>query len=134
MRPDAQRPGTGQLEQSRQQRRPEAATPMRRVHDQLGDPVVEPGVTGECAAVPDEHVLPAGRTAVLEPELGLLREGADAVGGRGRPQQGEDLVDLALLQVVAQLLPQTNSESTADSGAAARAAAAVASATCWSSL
>ena len=83
---------------------------------------------------PGPDVLPAGRPAVLQPELGLLGERPHAVGGRGGPQQREDVGDLARLEVVAQRGLRPVRRRLRSRAAAARAAAAVASATCWSSL
>jgi hypothetical protein len=117
-----------------------APPPEAGVHDEFGldAPVgndVVPRISGQVGPVADDEVTTARRAAVLEPELGLLRQRADAVRGDGRGQQPQDLGELAWLEGTAQLFgPQTSSASTAASEAVARAAAAVASATCWSSL
>ena len=121
-----------------------APPPEGGVHDELGLDAavgtrVVPRVPGQVRTVADDDVTTTGRPAVLEPELGFLRQRPDAVRGDGRGEQPQDLGEVAWLEGAAQWSPQTSSASTDASGAAvsraaARAAAAVASATCWSSL
>jgi hypothetical protein len=77
---------------------------------------------------------------VLEPQLALLGERSDPVGGARRAEQPQDVGDVGRVQPdgvldgggCAQGGPQTSSASA--TLPEARAAAAVASATCWSSL
>ncbi|GAB3194709.1 hypothetical protein GCM10027261_13250 [Geodermatophilus arenarius] len=152
MRPDPQRTAVGELLEPGQQRAAHPALPGRGRDDQLGLGVpgavteLEPGVAGERAVrLGGDDVPAAGRAAVLQPQLGLLRQRADAVGRRGRAQQREDgggprgvepggVGDGDGAQSSGAVVGEVSATVPADRSASARAAAAVASATCWSSL
>ncbi len=126
---------------------------MAGMHDQFGLGVavgggaaLEPGVAGELAAGgTGQQVAATGRTAVLQAKLALLRDRAGTVGGRRRPQQGQDVGDVVGTEPVdvvdGNRRGQDRLTGAVASGPAAgvaagsaRAAAVVASATCWSSL
>jgi hypothetical protein len=95
------------------------------MHHELRDPVVQPRVAGEVGPVAEQDVV-SPRSRALEPELGVLRQGAYAVGRGRRRQQRQDVSDVGCVQGAA----QTSWESTTFSADVARAAAAEASATC----
>ena len=102
MRPHVQDPLAGQLDDPVEQGAAEAAPPERGVHHELGRGVVPVDVPVDVVArvadqgvtVAQDDVLTAGGTPVPEPQLGLLGEGAHAVGVVCRVEQGEDLGDV----------------------------------------
>ena len=97
VRPDRQRAGRELLEPG-EQGGAHTLLPVRRVHHQLRGAAVESRVPDQVAVDRGEEVPPAGRPAVLQPQLGLLGQRPNAVGGGGRMQQPEDLGDLVLVE------------------------------------
>ena len=91
VRPEAQRAGTGHLDEPVEQCAAVPAPPEGQVHDQLGlDAAVGAGVvarTRRAGRRRTEEVAPARRTAVLEPGSLSSEKRTHPVGGRGGAQR-----------------------------------------------